>query len=260
MIKKIASAEVIDPALLRGEQERRFIKAMYQVHVEIFSGINEETFADQIVRSPAKRTRIKVFKNDTGHPVGYCAVHRFEKILRGLHYTVFRAEAGLFQEYRRRSSVFLFGWTVAFKYKLLHPLQRMYYLGMLVHPSIYRLMSNYFSEIHPSHKCETPERIQDFMGDLADCFGVKAVEGSERLIREVGWVTRDSKEEVEYWRCSDQPDIQFFLRRNPGYRDGHGLVTLVPLTLVNMFLALCLYVKAQVSRRLRGGDAKVSYD
>jgi hypothetical protein len=252
MMKKIASTEVIDPTLLRGEQERRLIKALFQVHAQIFSGIGEEAFADHIVRSPAKRTRIKVFKNDRGNPVGYCAVHRFEKSLRGSYCTVFRAEAGLFREYRRRGSIFLFGWTEAFRYSLLHPLQRVYYLGMLVHPSMYRIMSSYFSEIYPSHKYETPEAIRHFMCDLADCFGVKAVNDSNRLIRQVGWVTRDSEEEVEYWRCSDQPDVQLFLRQNPGYRDGHGLVTLVPLTLANMLLALWLYAKAKISRRLRG--------
>jgi len=54
----------------------------------------------------------------------------------------------------------------------------------------------------------------------------------------VGWITRDRVDETAYWHASDKPDVQLFLRLNPGYRQGQGLVILVPLTLGNMLLTL----------------------
>lgn len=45
----------------------------------------------------------------------------------------------------------------------------------------------------------------------------------------MGWITRDSEVERDYWRRCRRPTARFFVEQNPGYTNGHGLLTLVPL-------------------------------
>lgn len=47
-------------------------------------------------------------------------------------------------------------------------------------------------------------------------------------MRKVGWRTRATEVEREYWRHCDKPAARFFVGTNPG--DGHGLLTLAPVS------------------------------
>jgi hypothetical protein len=40
--------------------------------------------------------------------------------------------------------------------------------------------------------------------------------------------------ERDYWAHCEKPEVRYFLEANPGYGEGHGLVTLVPITLGNL--------------------------
>jgi hypothetical protein len=126
---------------------------------------------------------------------------------------------------------------------------------MLVHPSSYCLLAERFSDIHPSrHRISSPELLKA-MADLADTFGVPAIDGA-RLVRSVGWVTKQTPAEADVWASSDHPDVRFFLDANPGYHLGHGLVTIVPLTFRNLFCAgithFALTARHAVARLISG--------
>lgn len=92
------------------------------------------------------------------------------------------------------------------------------------------------------------------MYELADTFGEPRVDPDDPAIRQVGWITRDSEDETAFWHASDKADVQLFLRLNPGYREGHGLVTLVPLTLGNLILTTARIAK----HRLFGSSPTIS--
>jgi len=49
-------------------------------------------------------------------------------------------------------------------------------------------------------------------------------------VRHVGWITRDTEVEKSYWITCDKPAARFFVRTNPSYSEGHGLLTLIPIT------------------------------
>jgi hypothetical protein len=54
------------------------------------------------------------------------------------------------------------------------------------------------------------------------------------MIRDVGWVTREAQ---PYWENTDDINVAFFRRRNPGFHNGQGLLTLVPMTPYNVLYA-----------------------
>ncbi|WP_375773002.1 cyclic nucleotide-binding domain-containing protein [Archangium gephyra] len=243
----ITNTEVIRPHALSAEARRQLVDTLYAVHRRIFDGVGRESFARYVVESHAEHTWILVHKNEAGEAVGYFALHIFEKQLGGEPLAVFRAEAGLLREYRGGNVNARFWFERVVRYVLKHPGRRVFYLGSLVHPSSYWLFARYCGEVWPRRDQETPPELLGFMDTLATEFGLEKVHPAQPLVRRVGWRTRETEVERDYWAHCDKPEVRFFLEANPGYGDGHGLVTVVPITLKN----LLTMARALLERRLR---------
>jgi len=229
--------EVVRPESLDEVQRARLTDELFELNQCIFAGVGREQFAHKLFNPSARWTRIQVLR-ENGTPVGYCAVHLFDMHLHRHHQVVIRAEAGILRQYRGGGTTFAFGFRQAIRYKLLHPRQSVYLFCTLVHPSSFHLLACRFRECYPNHRRATPAAVQTLMYELADAFAEPRLSPDDPAIRQVGWSTRDSAEETAFWLASDTPDVQLFLRLNPGYRQGHGLVILVPLTLGNLLLTL----------------------
>lgn len=233
----IAKSEVITPKTLSSEERGQLIDALYAVHNQIFDGVERESFAKYVVESKADHTWIQVHKDEAGAIVGYFAFHIFEKQFNGETTAVFRAEAGLLRAYRGGNTNSRFGLAVALRYMLKHPGRKIFYLGSLVHPSSYSLFTKYCGDVWPRRGLETPPELLGFMDELANEFGLERVTPANPLVRHVGWKTRETETEREYWQSCDKPDARYFMESNPGYVEGHGLVTVVPVSvsiLLNM--------------------------
>jgi len=234
-MEMITTSETIDPARLGKEERDRFIRELYAVQCQIFEGVDEKSFSNYIFHPNATRTRIKIFRNDQREMVGYSAIHQFEmrSVVAGTT-AVFRAEAGLLPPYRRKKSTLSLVFAEFCRYKCLHPRRQAYYIGTLVHPSSYHLIFHYFHEMYPTYMCETPPYILQAMCNIAKNFGIEPVCRYNPLIVRVGWRVRNDRENLEYWSQCDKLDVKFFLKKNPGYLEGEGLLTLVPLSWSNL--------------------------
>ncbi|MCP3136915.1 cyclic nucleotide-binding domain-containing protein [Pyxidicoccus xibeiensis] len=235
---RIASTEVVVPKSLSLAERQHLTDALYAVHQQIFDGVERESFAKYVVESKAEQTWIQVHKNEAGDIVGYFALHVFEKPLGGETTAVFRAEAGSLRAYRGANTNTRFGLALVLKYLLRHPGRRAYYMGSLVHPSSYSMLAKHCGEIWPRLGQPVPSELLTFMDGLATEFGLERVDPANPLLRMVGWRTRESEVEQDYWRQCEKPAARFFLEANPGYADGHGLVTLVPATVANVLSVL----------------------
>ena len=224
----------------------QFSKQLYEAHNRIFAGLDEEAFTHYIFRSGADAARIRAYLAPDGEIVGYAAIHRYRKYISGRQIIVFRAEAGLLPRYRAHGRTFWFFAAELLKYCLLHPTEHVFYLGMLVHPSSYIVCTRYFRNVCPRPGHTIPLGTQQFMQELADSFGGPPVDASDPMLRLVGWTTRDSK---PYWEQTEDADVAYFRERNPGYRHGHGLVVLVPMTTSNLLRAMLFYAFTQLRRR-----------
>lgn len=235
---RIASTEVIVPKSLSLDERQRLTDALYAVHQQIFDGVERESFAKYVVESKAEHTWIQVHKNEAGDIVGYFAMHVFEKPLNGVTTAVFRAEAGSLRAYRGANTNTRFGFSRVMKYMLRHPGRPTYYMGSLVHPSSYALIASCCGEVWPRREQPVPPELLAFMDGLATEFGLERVDAANPLLRQVGWRTRESEVEQDYWRQCDKPAARFFVESNPGYVEGHGLVTLAPATAANVLSVL----------------------
>jgi len=260
---RIANTEVIIPKSLSLDARKQLTDALYAVHQQIFDGVERESFAKYVVESKAEQTWIQVHKNEAGDIVGYFAMHVFEKPLNGVTTAVFRAEAGSLRAYRGANTNTRFGFSLVLKYLMRHPGRPTYYMGSLVHPSSYSLLAKYCDEVWPRREQPVPPELLAFMDGLATEFGLPRVDAAAPLLRQVGWRTRESEVEQDYWRQCDKPAARFFMESNPGYVDGHGLVTLVPATVGNILSVLRVLggrslrkpmeALRAVARRLPGG-------
>ncbi|NTX63172.1 cyclic nucleotide-binding domain-containing protein [Myxococcus sp. CA051A] len=233
-MSRIASTEVVIPQSLSAEQRRHLTDALYAVHQEIFEGVTKEGFARYVVESTAEHTWIQLHRNEEGALVGYFALHVFEKQLGGVTTAVFRAEAGSLRAYRGGNTNTRFGLFHMLKYLLRHPGRPAYYLGALVHPSSYALFAKYCTELWPRREQPIPSPLRAFLDELGSEFGLARVDPTNPLLRQVGWCTRDSEVERDYWRQCDKLSARYFIEANPGYAQGHGLLTLAPVTRANI--------------------------
>ncbi len=238
VLPKIAGRQIVVPTRLSEPKRAELSRQLYKVHQRIFAGVSAEGFRRHVVDAPAESTVIQLYLASDGQVVGYCALHRFRRRVRGRNAIVLRAEAGLLPEYRGRGAAYGFGMIRAAAERIRHPFTPIYYLGTLVHASSYHLFCKYFSRVFPHPAQQTPTDMQEIACELADGFPDPPVAQSDPLVRDVGWVTIETPQEKALNRRGDRADVQFFKARNPGYTEGHGLVVVVPITFGNLVTAL----------------------
>ncbi len=71
------------------------------------------------------------------------------------------------------------------------------------------------------------------------------------MIRQVGWITKATSSEKHFWRSSPNPHVRFYLANNPKFTDGNGLLTFIPITLVNLALSLPSIVFHMLKKKFR---------
>lgn len=247
---KIVRDEVIDPKTLSEEAVEALIARLYGVHEEIFAGVSLEEFARYVVRSKAERTTIQVSYGPGDELAGYIAMHAFRCSFRGEPCTVLRAEAGLRRAYRGDGGPGAFFASQVVKTRL-EATGALYYLGCLVHPSSYMALARGAQVIWPSPGQPVPEDVHEFMVNLGDQFHLPRVDPERPLVREVGWITRDTEGEREYWLNCQITTSRFYVEQNPGFVRGHGLLTLIPLDVTNLGRSLVSWGGGRVQRSLR---------
>lgn len=231
--------ELIDPAALSAEDRQDLTARLHALNAQIFSGVGLALFERTVISPPASWTRIQLLRNAAGAWVGYEALHRYRFVLRGREQVVFRAQAGILKPYRGQGASFPFGLRQALRYKLGHPAAHLLLFATLVHPSSYHLLATHCHELYPNPFRPTPTRMRSLVRTLAESFnepGPPLADDPE--IRQEDWITRDDEDDTAFWQHSEHPDVRFFLHVNPGYGQGHALLTLVPVTWKNLLLSL----------------------
>lgn len=259
---KLAAAEVVTPAALDATAKQALEDQLYGLHSRIFRGVDRAAFVAYVIDSKAEHTWIQLYRGDQGALAGYMAVHVYERVIDGRMTAIVRGEMGTLREYRGANLVASFFAERVVRYLAAHPLRPLYLLASLVHPSSYSQLVRYHDGVWPREGAETPAEIGELMDTLGNAFGLDRVDPANALVRKVGWQTIDSRSDRAYWEGCERPGVQFFLRENPGYREGHGLLTLAPLTVGIVARGLARYAYARgegrvkkLARRARAGIA-----
>jgi hypothetical protein len=245
---KISKSEVVFTKSISKSARQELIDLLYSVNCQIFDGVNKIDFENDVICPKSRDTAISIYKNSAGIVVGYCAIHYFEKILNNIKCGVIRVESGLRKEYRRRNTNAPFIIRQILKYCLSNPRRPMYFLGELVHPSSYAVLTKYCNNVCPSIRHHAKGEMSEFFREVCSSFGLVPVNPNKPEVVHVGWQTRDTEKDQHYWgNCSNQA-ARFFVEQNPGYRLGHGLLTLAPITASGVFRAMGLLLNDRLFR------------
>ncbi|MCA9704607.1 MAG: hypothetical protein KDK70_02020 [Myxococcales bacterium] len=241
--------QIIDPHALSEAARERLTDELFAAHERIFAGVDREAFSAYVVCSPARRTRIQVFRAGD-QVVGYAAFHVFECAVAGRRSRVLRAEVGLLPAYRRGTR---FGWFItreALRAVLGSPGTPVWGLSCATNPATYRTIARHADMVWPHWERPTPPHVEHLMGELAAQFGLRPVEERPGVYH-VGWRTRQDEAEALGWQQSTHPAARLYVDRNPGYVDGHGLLLLVPVSGLGMVRACLRLLHHALQRRRR---------
>ena len=231
--------EIINPAGLGTEERRKLLLQLHALNTRIFSGADPSSFGNTVISPPASWTRIQVLRDEAGACVGYEALHRYHFVLLGCERIIFRAQAGILKPYRGQGASFPFAYRQALRYKLCHPWARVYLFVPVVHPSSFHLLASHCHELHPGPFRAVPLPMQVLIREMALAFHERlCADASGPAISLDDWVTIDDDDETAFWQSCTHPDVRFFLQVNPGYGQGHALLTLVPVSWKNLLFAL----------------------
>ncbi len=221
-------AELIDPKTLATEQLTTLIDELYALHCRLFIDFERTTFERYVVFCAADYTRIQVLRDGTGQAVGYGAVHAFTCSVDQQQLVVVRSETGILPEHRGRGSFsrFLAAQSAALLWRYRN--RKMYGFACATYPATYRMISRYVPEIYPHWERPTPVAIKQLMGQLARNFQLQRPAGASEWVRQVGWRTRPNHDERAIHRQPRDPATRFYLSQNPSFRDGTGMLMLVP--------------------------------
>jgi hypothetical protein len=242
---------MVEPAYLDLAEKLQFEDELYDLHRRIFDGFDKASFVKYVVDSKAEHTWIRLYRGEYGKLGGYTAVHVYEREIDGRMTAIVRCQTGTLRKYRGANIVSGFFADRVLRYLLAHPLRPLYFVGLAVHPSSYSQLVRYTDEVWPREGVETPPEILALMEEIGDTFGIQRVDPENPLVRRGGWQTLDSSDDRAYWERCERPGVQFFLRTNPGYVDGHALFTIAPYTLGSVTRGIARFVRAKGERRIR---------
>lgn len=234
----VLSTPTIDPSTLSPGRRAALVDRLYEVQCAVFDGVDRELLARYVVDSPAERTALRVYSDEDGCPVGYLALHFFERELGDARALIIRGESGFRREFRGRSTAIPFALREMLGAGLRWHHGPAYFLACPVHPVSYWVLERNVRTLYPHPKRRTPPAVESLICELADDFGLSPVDRADPFVREVGWRTRETETERQLWREHPSEAVRYYLARNPEYSAGRGLLTLIPRSAINIASAL----------------------
>ncbi|BEV71837.1 MULTISPECIES: hypothetical protein [unclassified Paludibacterium] len=229
---------------------------LFPVHQRIFGGGTPSLFRSQVLQNQAEHSYLQVRINRLGQVIGYCAVHFFHIEQPGRRVCIMRSQAGLLPAYRGGNSLAPFILARLLGYRLRHPATPIHFFATLIHPSSYLQCHRYARQLWPRPEQGLPADVRRVLQDCLSHFGYHAAEAPLPRVVPVGWRTLDNEADHHHWRSSPRPAVRFFLQHNPAYLDGQGLVTLAPVSLLNLLTATSRLARDRLRRRLGLPHAK----
>jgi hypothetical protein len=108
----------------------------------------------------------------------------------------------------------------------------------------YLFFAKSMAEFYPSRHEPTPPQEREVICQIGNTYYKDAFNPALGTVeKEVNFVTDPSAVITE--RHLSSPDIRFYASVNPGYAQGHGLITVVPMSFKNLFHVVRTVIKRQ---------------
>jgi hypothetical protein len=193
---------------------------------------------------------VGLWRTRAGELAGLVSLDVYRVDWKGRRRVVFFTSSVVIDErFRGRNLVLQTGVRAYLREKMRHPLEPAYWLFDTFSYKSYLLLPRNLAEYWPRRDAETPPAIARFMDRLARERYGEAWSPATGVVRHGKKRLRPTTAPIDS-ALSNDPDVQFFDRVNPGHRDGDMLVCLVPLSIASFLRPWGRsVVKRLVSRR-----------
>jgi len=207
---------------------------MYQLMETHYDAVEYHRFATDLV----EKDRVILLRNSEGAIQGFTTIRRYRLEHSTMHTPVQVLYSGDTIVDRRHwgSQALAFEWIYqSGRAKAQHPQEPLFWFLISKGPRTYRYLSAFSLSYWPHHAVRTPKQVSELMHTLAiQRFGsdYSAAEGVVRFPTSHGHLRR----ELAHVDAAERrrPEIDFFVRANPGYVRGDELVCLTELTATNL--------------------------
>ena len=217
------STQLIRPAALSRAARARLVDELFEFQSRSCARVDRAAFERSVFAPVSDASWIRVERDGRGSCVGYRASHFLRVRISGREVGVLHSVNGGAGPSLRSSLRDL--WRA----RLAHPGLPLYGFACLSHPRWFEKLTNYFDAMLPGLAGSVPAEDLELMAALGDRFGLEPA-GRDPLVRRVGWRPRESLAERQYWLRRQEPSVRLFVRRNPSYSSGEGLLVLIPAT------------------------------
>jgi hypothetical protein len=245
---EILRSEIVDYRSLDISQRAILIQELATVSENVFDHDPNLSPAEEVrhcLGEPCYRRRIEAFRNQDGVMVGFNIISNYHLETSQGKVAVFRAWAGLVREYRGRSSTLGFALREALRQRMMYPRMPIYLFLVLIHPSSYRLFRARVSTLYTCFDEQAPTLASEIV-ELCLANETRAVRSERgRFLVKDRIRVQDSAADGARWRAD--PSTADFVAANPGYSEGWGLATLIPLDLYNLTSGYASFMKRSVA-------------
>ena len=254
-MKTLRTSRPINPKTLNPKTKKNLIHELYRIHSQIFDGVDVNDFRKYVVDPPSISTTIRFFINQAGEKVGYITTQVFETetIIKGKTQTpfVYRTEVGMLPKYRGNNATLKILFWDFFKGYLKRGMRESWFVATPIHPNPYCSAAKQLFEVYPNPKTPTPRHIFDMMGQLSTSFGIETKGSSHSFQCKVGWIVKNLQEHRSKPEASQDPFVQFYLQQNPAFREGTGMMMMVPFRWMNAYWAVGNMIRKKLKRAFR---------
>ena len=188
----------------------------------IFGNLTHKDVLHYITESGAEQTYLMKYLNNQDEFVGFFALHLFKKRVQNKDTLVFRAQAGLLHNYRRSKANMYFSLFKVIKYRLKYPFKPIYCFITTLSPSMYCVLAERLSIIYPKIDQKISSKKKLSINELMKQFSFDKDPNGNQWVSPVGLTSVASHDELDYWSCSDNPYIKYYLELNPDFQKGNG--------------------------------------
>lgn len=234
------------------ESDRKQLSSdLFHLSKGIFGNITLEEVEHYVTYSGAERTYLMKYFNQKNDLVGFFALHMFKKQICGKHSIIFRAQTGLLHNYRRSKANMYFSLFKVIKYRLKYPFRKVYCFITTLSPSMYCVMAKHVVTIYPKYNGKISETEAKSIDELMRQYEFKKDPSGNKWISPVGLTTIASQEEIDFWKNSNDPHIQHYLKLNPDFQKGNGLITLIPFSWSNIIRSSFKVLKYILKKKIK---------
>lgn len=234
---------IINPDALSDSEREIFTDALYQAHCRTFRGVSREAFSSYVVSPPAHRTRIFVVHGKSGAFRGYTAFHVYLAEIDSQPVAIVRMEAGVDPDFREKSLSIPFVLRELLSVCLGYRDRQILFVASFVHPSAYVIFERHAPDMWPRPGVQTPPEVAEMMPQIARLFDMTP--SSSPGTYRIGWITKTCRPPRTIRSAA-----RFFMERNPGYKSGDGLLTVIPVSLGRLIQGAVSFARFRLSRAL----------